>query len=67
MVRDCVAGIRVNRATNERNIKTLIPLLTRIKQQKGYSFATRAYKESGGDFKKLEAILAEKDRIGKIT
>ena len=62
MVRDCVAGIAVNRETNERNINTLIPLLTRIKQEKGYSFATRAYKESGGNFKILEAILAEKDR-----
>lgn len=54
---ECVDGITVSLEKNEQNINSLIPLMTRIKLEKGYSFATRAYKESGGDFKKLQSIL----------
>lgn len=53
----CVPGITVNRERNEQNITSIIPLMTRLKLAKGYSFATRSYKESGGDFSKLKRIL----------
>lgn len=54
----CVEGITVCIEKNTNNINSIIPLMTRIKMEKGYSFATKAYKESGGDFKKLSMILS---------
>ncbi len=56
---NCVPGIVVNIKRNRENINSLIPLMTRIKMEKGYSFATRAYKEFGGNYEKLKTILAE--------
>lgn len=47
--RKCLDGIVVNEQKNRENIDTIIPLLTRIKLRKGYSYATRLYKESKGD------------------
>lgn len=47
--RKCLNGIKVNEAKNQENINTIIPLLTRIKLLKGYSYATQLFKESKGD------------------
>lgn len=55
----CVPGIIVNRERNEQNINSIIPFMTRLKNEKGYSFATRAYKESGGDLEKLITLLID--------
>lgn len=55
----CTEGITVCVERNRQNINSIIPLMTRIKMQRGYSFATRAYKESGGDFKKLSAMFSQ--------
>jgi aspartate ammonia-lyase len=55
----CVNGITVCIEKNEQNINSIIPLMTKIKMKKGYSFATNAYKESGGDFQKLKMIFSD--------
>lgn len=57
----CVDGITVNLAKNRANINSIIPLMTRIKIERGYSFATRVYKETGGDFEKLSQYLQRGD------
>lgn len=53
----CVNGITVCIEKNKENINSIIPLMTRLKREKGYSFATRAYKESGGDYNKLKELF----------
>ncbi len=59
----CLNGIEINEQKNHDNINTLIPLLTKIKLLKGYSFATQLYKESHGDVEiirqKLSDLLGE--------
>lgn len=57
--RDCVAGLQVNLDRNRENIKTLIPLMTKIKKEKGYAFATRVFKETGGDCEKLKSLICD--------
>lgn len=53
----CVDGVKVNLKKNQENINSIIPLMTRIKLERGYSFATRVYKETEGDFHKLKQYL----------
>lgn len=55
----CLNGILVNEKRNRENIDTIIPLLTRVKLLKGYSFATRLYKESNGDPEFIRKRLIE--------
>ncbi|WP_136809883.1 lyase family protein [Desulfosediminicola flagellatus] len=53
----CIEGVTVNLQKNRENINSIIPLMTRIKMERGYSFATRVYKETGGDFLKLSEYV----------
>ncbi|MCH2547101.1 MAG: aspartate ammonia-lyase [Alphaproteobacteria bacterium] len=55
----CVKGIEPDIERNHANINTLIPALMRLKQQKGYSYASRIYKESGGDLAQVLRYLAD--------
>jgi len=49
----CIDGIEVNIEKNMRNINALIPLMTRLKLAKGYSYATRVFKEHDGDAERI--------------
>lgn len=53
----CLAGIEPNRARNQQNIDTMIPTLIRLKQQKGYSYASRVFKQSGGNISEVRRHL----------
>lgn len=55
----CLAGITVNTERNQQNINTLIPSVMRLKKAKGYSFASRVFKETGGDLDKIRHYLEE--------
>jgi aspartate ammonia-lyase len=55
----CLAGVQPNLQRNEDNINTLIPSLIRLKNAKGYSFASRIYKESGGDIEAIRKYLQD--------
>lgn len=55
----CLAGMEPDLARNAHNVNTLIPTLIRLKQQCGYSFAARVYKESGGDLEQIRRYLEE--------
>jgi len=55
----CVSGLEPNAERNERNINTMIPTLIRLKQKRGYSFASKVYKESQGDIDAVRRHLAE--------
>jgi len=55
----CVSGLRPDLERNQANINTLIPVLIRLKQQKGYAFASQVYKETGGDLEQILSYLAE--------
>lgn len=56
----CLAGIQVNLAINEKNINTIIPLLIRLKKEKGYAYTSRVYKETKGDPDKIRQHLSNK-------
>jgi aspartate ammonia-lyase len=47
----CLSDIKPNVERNQSNINTLIPTLTKLKNLKGYSFASQIYKDSNGDLK----------------
>ncbi len=53
----CVEGIEVNEEKNNENIHTIIPLVNRLKLEKGYSFATKVFKDSQGDPMKIRRYL----------
>lgn len=55
----CLAGVEPDIERNRRNINTLIPTLIRLKKARGYSFASRIYKESGGDLDVIRSYLDE--------
>ncbi|MGH1539438.1 MAG: lyase family protein [Arenicella sp.] len=55
----CLEGVEPDMERNQQNINTLIPTLMRLKQQRGYSFATRVYKDSGGDIEQIRRYLKE--------
>ena len=56
-VRHCLAGIEPNIERNHANVNTLIPTIIRLKQQKGYSFASKVFKESGGDLEVIRSFI----------
>lgn len=56
----CLTGIEPDSQRNLQNINTMIPTLIRLKQQEGYSFAAKAFKESGGDIEVVRSYLEEK-------
>jgi aspartate ammonia-lyase len=53
----CLSGIEPDIERNAHNVNTLIPTLIRLKQARGYSFAARVYKETGGDIKEIRRYL----------
>ncbi|MCG8335877.1 MAG: aspartate ammonia-lyase [Proteobacteria bacterium] len=53
----CVEGIDVIEAKNRENIQTIIPLINRLKLEKGYSFATKVFKDCQGDPSKIRQYL----------
>lgn len=55
----CVTGLTPNLERNRSNINTMIPTLIRLKQKRGYSFASKIYKESGGDIEVVRRYLNE--------
>lgn len=59
----CVRGLGVHRERNARNADTLIPWLTRLALQHGYSTVTAICKEARGDDRLLRELLAA--RLGE--
>jgi aspartate ammonia-lyase len=55
----CLTGMEPDLERNAHNVNTLIPTLTRLKQARGYSFASRVYKETGGDLQQIRRYLEE--------
>lgn len=55
----CLSGIEINIERNQQNIHTLIPTLVRLKKARGYSVASRVFKETGGDLNKIRRYLEE--------
>lgn len=53
----CVLGLRINAELNARHADTIIPLLTRLGRQHGYSTVTAVYKEAQGDMDRLRGLL----------
>lgn len=46
---NCLEGLKPNLERNEANVNTIIPTVIRLKKLKGYSYASKVFKESGGD------------------
>ena len=59
----CLLGLAINRARNERNADTLIPYLTRLALKHGYSTVTAVCREARGDTRLLRELLAA--RLGE--
>lgn len=55
--RHCLVDMQPNLERNAYNVNTLIPTLMRLKQLRGYSFAARVYKETGGDMQQIQRYL----------
>lgn len=53
----CVSGIAPIAERNDRNINSLIPTVIRLKNQRGYAFTARIFKESGGDIDAIRRHL----------
>lgn len=56
----CLSGLQINAARNAQHAETIIPLLTRLGRQHGYSRLTEVYKEAAGDMERLRLLLAER-------
>lgn len=56
----CVRGLKSNAEINEWHSRTLIPMLTSLARQYGYSAITDIYKEAAGDGDRLKELLAER-------
>jgi aspartate ammonia-lyase len=59
----CVEGLDVDTERNRRNANTLIPLLTRLMKEHGYSTISDICKTAAGDPARIRQILAEKKLI----
>lgn len=59
MADHCVADIETNAPQNQKNIHATIPTLVKLKQQKGYVYASRVYKESKGNIEKIRKHLLD--------
>ena len=56
----CVRDLQANAEINEWHSRTLIPMLTGLARQYGYSTITAIYKEADGDGDRLKELLAER-------
>lgn len=61
----CLDGIQVNLERNQHNINTLIPTVIRLKQAKGYAFASKVFKETGGDLEQIRAYIQTDEKTGQ--
>jgi aspartate ammonia-lyase len=61
--RKCVEALDVDLERNRRNVSTIIPLLTRLMKEHGYSTISGICKEGAGDPYQIRHILAEKKLI----
>jgi len=52
-----LSGVQPNLQRNSDNTNTLIPLLIKLKQQKGYSYSAKVYRESNGDLDIIRSHL----------
>jgi len=56
----CFSGLVVHRDRNDRNVGTIIPLLTELMKQHGYSAVSDVCKQAGGDSVRLRSLLSER-------
>ncbi|WP_394155030.1 lyase family protein [Loktanella salsilacus] len=54
---NCLQGLQPNAARNTDNATSLLPSLIRLKQLKGYSFASDVAKQAQGDLKAVRAAV----------
>ncbi|UTW11687.1 lyase family protein [Marinobacterium rhizophilum] len=57
--RHCLEGIEPNLERNAANVNSLIPTVMRLKKARGYSYASRIYKETGGELELIRQHLDE--------
>jgi len=55
----CIRDMRVNVERNDRNVQTIIPLLTELAERHGYSRVSDVCKKAGGNLKRLRHLLEE--------
>lgn len=56
----CLDGLEINHERNAQNVQTIIPIMTRIKLEKGYSFAVDLFKKTKGDLEQIKRVMKEK-------
>lgn len=59
----CVRGLRINAVRNTKNAKTIIPILTDLVKQHGYTHINDICKQGKGDPKLIKQLLREKSLI----
>lgn len=59
----CIQGFKVNKEINERNANTIIPLLTRLMHDYGYTKINEICKKALGDNEKLRELLKKENLI----
>ena len=59
----CLEELTVAPDRNRRNIGTIIPLLTDLAKERGYSAVSRVCREAGGDVPRIRELLKEKGWI----
>jgi aspartate ammonia-lyase len=55
----CLEGLEPNRERNKANINTIIPTVIRLKKLKGYSYASKIFKQTGGDLNAIRQHLRD--------
>lgn len=61
----CMRGFTIDQKVNERNADSIIPLLTRLMHQHGYSKISEICKQAGNDIPTLRALLNRQGFISK--
>ncbi len=59
----CLEGLTVVPERNRRNTATIIPLLTGLAKERGYSAVSRVCREAGGDPRKIRELLKKEGWI----
>lgn len=55
----CIGGLQADSLRNDRNVGTIMPLLTELVKRHGYSRISRICTQAGGDLAKLRRLLKE--------